>query len=398
MKLPGYYTSGQFAKMAKISVRTVRFYDKQNILKPSFVSASGIRYYTDQDFVRLQQILLLKYLGFSLDEIRSMTVDNSDPRFLLDSLQLQQKLVRDRIAQLQLVEKAIEDTAEEIRSHHNIDWEHMLNLIHLTNMKQTMKIQYQNAGNISARIRLHSLFSANKQGWFPWLYEQYQIHNGMEILELGCGDGALWYENLSLLPSDLSITLSDISDGMLSDAKRKIGSDDPRFSFQRFDCQDIPFDSNLFDLVIANHVLFYPEDLSRTFSEILRVLKPGGKLVCSAYSSRHMQEISRLVQEFDGRIVLSADGLYEIFGMENGKALLDPWFEGVTWHLYQDHLLITSPDPLIQYIQSCHGNQNQYILEKHKDFLSFVSHKTQKGFYVTKEAGYFSCQKPADPA
>ena len=309
MKLPGYYTSGQFAKMAKISVRTVRFYDKQNILKPSFVSASGIRYYTDQDFVRLQQILLLKYLGFSLDEIRSMTVDNSDPRFLLDSLQLQQKLVRDRIAQLQLVEKAIEDTAEEIRSHHNIDWEHMLNLIHLTNMKQTMKIQYQNAGNISARIRLHSLFSANKQGWFPWLYEQYQIHNGMKILELGCGDGALWYENLSLLPPDLSITLSDISDGMLSDAKRKIGSDDPRFSFQRFDCQDIPFDSNLFDLVIANHVLFYPEDLSRTFSEILRVLKPGGKLVCSAYSSRHMQEISRLVQEFDGRIVLAADGL-----------------------------------------------------------------------------------------
>ena len=33
MKLPGYYSSGQFAKMASVSVRTIRFYDKQNILK-----------------------------------------------------------------------------------------------------------------------------------------------------------------------------------------------------------------------------------------------------------------------------------------------------------------------------------------------------------------------------
>ena len=43
MNLPGYYTSGQFARMANISVRTVRFYDKQNILKPSYVSPSGSR-------------------------------------------------------------------------------------------------------------------------------------------------------------------------------------------------------------------------------------------------------------------------------------------------------------------------------------------------------------------
>ena len=73
MKPAGYYTSGQFAKMAHISVRTVRFYDKQNILKPSYVSPAGSRFYTDQDFARLQQILLLKYLGFSLEDIKEMT-------------------------------------------------------------------------------------------------------------------------------------------------------------------------------------------------------------------------------------------------------------------------------------------------------------------------------------
>ena len=38
MKPSGYYTSGEFARMANVSIRTIRFYDKQNILKPSYVS------------------------------------------------------------------------------------------------------------------------------------------------------------------------------------------------------------------------------------------------------------------------------------------------------------------------------------------------------------------------
>ena len=57
MKLPGYYSSGEFARMANVSIRTIRFYDKQNILKPSYVNPSGARFYTDSDLARLQQIL-----------------------------------------------------------------------------------------------------------------------------------------------------------------------------------------------------------------------------------------------------------------------------------------------------------------------------------------------------
>ena len=145
MKPEGYYTSGQFAKMARISVRTVRFYDKQNILKPSYVSPAGSRFYTDKDFARLQQILLLKYLGFSLEDIKEMTIDDTDYHFTLNSLALQQKLVQDRIEQLQLVEKAIEDTTREIQENRSINWSHMLDLIHLTGMEKSLKGQYLNS-------------------------------------------------------------------------------------------------------------------------------------------------------------------------------------------------------------------------------------------------------------
>ena len=178
MKLPGYYSSGQFARMAGVTVRTIRFYDRQNILKPSYVNQSGARFYTDSDLARLQQILLLKYLGFSLDDIREMTIGDTDYHFLKNSLILQKKLVQDRIEQMQLVESAIEDTVRTIEEEHQIDWSHMLELIHLTGMEKSLKHQYQNATNISARIRLHRDYSANRQGWFPWIYEQCRIEIG----------------------------------------------------------------------------------------------------------------------------------------------------------------------------------------------------------------------------
>ena len=392
MKKEGYYSSGTFAEMAHVTLRTIRYYDKYNILKPSLVTASGARFYTDADFARLSQILLLKYLGFSLDDIKQMTIADSDYHFMLNSLDIQLKLVQDRIEQMHLVENAIRDTATALRNNNSIDWEKMLNLIHLTGMEKSIKNQYQNASNINSRINLHTLYSVNKEGWFPWIYKQCKLSSGLNVLETGCGNGTLWTSNANLLPDDIHITLTDLSDGMLRDARREIGSDDPRFTYVACNCEDIPFKDNCFDVVIANHVLFYCDDISSACKEISRVLKPGGRFICSTYGSHHMQEISQLVKRFDDRIALSADSLFTRFGKENGSSILSPYFSSVQWHEYEDALNIPEPDSLISYILSCHGNQNQYILDKYRDFHSFVKRYTDKGFEVTKEAGCFVCE------
>lgn len=391
MKLPGYYSSGQFAHMAGVSVRTIRYYDRQNILKPSYVNQSGARFYTDSDLARLQQILLLKYLGFSLEDIREMTIGDTDYHFLKNSLNLQKKLIQDRIEQMQLVELAIEDTVHAIEEEHQIDWSQMLELIHLTSMEKSLKLQYQNATNISARIRLHADYSVNRQGWFPWIYGHCNITEGDQILELGCGNGALWNENISRLPAHARIVLSDISEGMLRDARRNIGQQDARFSFHTFDCAKIPFSDCSFDLVIANHVLFYCQDLPCVCEEIRRVLRPRGRFLCSAYGNDHMKEISELVRQFDSRIVLSAEKLYDRFGLENGKAILQPYFSSVDCALYEDSITLDCAEPLIEYILSCHGNQNQILLDHYKEFRAFTEKKTAPGFHITKHAGIFLC-------
>lgn len=401
MKKEGYYSSGEFAKIAHISVRTVRYYDKLNILNPSYVSESGARFYTEEDLVQLQQILLLKYLGFSLEDIKTLTVEDADYHMLKNSLELQLKLIRDRIEQMQMVEQAIKDTIADttvaIAKDKMVDWSQMLNLIHLTNMESSLKSQYQNATNISARISLHNLYSKNEKGWFPWVYEKCEITDGMNILELGCGDGTIWRENMEHLPQNISICLNDISEGMLRDTRRELDSFGGKkaqcFQYNSFDCHEIPYEDETFDLVIANHVLFYCENIPKVLEEVKRVLKHGGRLVCSTYGTNHMKEITQLVQDFHPQITLSAEKLYEHFGMENGTQILEEYFEEIVSKLYDDALVVTEPEPLIEYILSCHGNQNQYILDRYKDFRGYVERKTKRGFHISKEAGIFICKK-----
>ena len=325
MKEDAYYTSGQFAKKAHVTLRAIRYYDKQNILKPSARTAAGARLYTDADLAKLQQILLLKYLGFSLEDIREMTLASADQQYLLESMRIQKKLLRQKMDEMQAMDEAIDRTIEAIQTEQAIDWNSMLDLIHLTAVERSLKNQYQNAANISARIRLHREYSINPQGWFPWIMQQCNLQPGMRILELGCGNGALWTENREQLPADLWVVLSDKSEGMLKDARRAL-REDSRFSYKKFDCEKIPYEEEMFDLVIADHVLFYCEDIPQVLAECRRVLKNEGRFLCSTYGKQHMREITDLVQQFHKEIVLSAEVLYERFGLENGENLLAPYF------------------------------------------------------------------------
>ena len=387
MKKQGYYTTGEFAEKAHVTLRTIRWYDSKNLLKPSAYTEGGARLYTDADLAKLQQILLFKYLGFSLDDIREMVMTGGDEEYLLGSLDIQKKLVQEKIEELNDVYQALDRTKDAIEKHHGKELNAMLNLIHITGADQSLKTQYLNSTNVAARIRLHSEYSVNQEGWFPWLYRMSEIQDGMNILEIGCGNGALWLENMNYIPPHVHITLSDISDGMLRDAKNSIN--DERFSFSCFNAENIPFEDESFDVVYANHMLFYCENIDLVLKECHRVLKKGGKLICSTYSKRHMKEITELVQEFDKDIVLSSDVLYERFGLDNGNNILNRYFDSVECIRYEDSIEISDSEPLINYIVSCHGNQNRILIDHYREFRDFVADKVKNGFHITKDAGIF---------
>ncbi len=147
-------------------------------------------------------------------------------------------------------------------------------------------------------------------------------------------------------PVILSVTLTDISEGMLRDARRNLMSCSNRdFTYVVADAAHLPFADNRFDLILANHVLFYLDNPMDALKEIKRVLNPNGVLIASTYGEHHMEEVTSLARGFDERITLSADNLYLHFGKENGAAILSSCFQDVTWINYEDSLFVTEAAP-----------------------------------------------------
>ncbi len=66
------YSSGDLARATGNTVRTIRFYEEQGLLRPAVVSEGGHRRYTEEDLERLRLIADLRELGVPLSEIRSV--------------------------------------------------------------------------------------------------------------------------------------------------------------------------------------------------------------------------------------------------------------------------------------------------------------------------------------
>lgn len=380
-----YYKTGEFAKLANVTERTLRYYDKIGLLKPSSILSNGYRQYTDSDLLKLQKILSLKHLGFSIEEIFPIVLEDQN---LKESFKMQIDLIDSRIKHMTAIKDSMESIISTINDK-NIDWTKIISLIKMSNDDSNIIEHYKNAKNLNVRISLHDKYSQNKQGWFPWLFEQIDFSHINKLLEVGCGNGKLWKNNKINL-RNREIFLSDSSQGMVDEVRKTLGND---FNCMVFDCEKIPFKDNYFDAVIANHVLFYVYDINKALEEIRRVLNPLGVFYCSTYGSNHMKEINDIVQEFDSRIILSQTKLYDVFGLENGLDILRPYFKNIKMKRYDDCLVVDKSKPIIDYIMSCHGNQNEIIGPNLNKFREFVDSIIQEKGYIriTKDAGIFVC-------
>ena len=130
---PTHYRTGAFAKRASVSVRTLRYYDREGLLSPSHRSDSGHRFYSDDDLTTLQQILALKFLGFSLREIRTFL--EAGPETLTAALTKQKRMVEDRRAQLDAVLEAISRTQKRLATG-EATWENVAEIIEVMQMEK----------------------------------------------------------------------------------------------------------------------------------------------------------------------------------------------------------------------------------------------------------------------
>ena len=108
---------GDLAKLTGLTVRTLRFYDQIGLLAPSDQTESGHRLYGEADLSRLHQILSLKELGLTLEEIKSVFAGKLYSPLEIVSLQIarlqeQIRLQSKLLDQLSYVYKQLHDKSE----------------------------------------------------------------------------------------------------------------------------------------------------------------------------------------------------------------------------------------------------------------------------------------------
>lgn len=110
------YSTGELAKLAGVSVRTVQYYDQRGILVPSELTEGGRRIYSDRDLQQLKMICFLREMDFSIEQIKSLLAED-------DSSAVLELILQEHIGHLKMVlleQKTKLDTAVTLQQLENL--------------------------------------------------------------------------------------------------------------------------------------------------------------------------------------------------------------------------------------------------------------------------------------
>ena len=179
---------------------------------------------------------------------------------------------------------------------------------------QSVQQQYAREDNLRARQALWANVEGENAPVVLW-----RILSDLQpktVLEVGGGQGELAERMQSELGA--RVTFLDQSQRMVELARAR-GIDDAHVG----DAQQLPFESESFDTVVAAWMLYHVPDVDRALGEFARVLEPGGRLVAVTNSVRHIEEL----RDVFGAVL---PGFERVFNAENGEQILHRHFEAVT--------------------------------------------------------------------
>jgi SAM-dependent methyltransferase len=255
--------------------------------------------------------------------------------------------------------------------------------------------QYKDASNLDARIALHAKYTRAEVPWYPWLASLIEWPVGGDVLEVGCGSGALWVDIAALLPR-LRLTLTDLSDGMVAAATHAVEALDgiDLIGARTSDAQDLPFSDSAFDVVVANHMLYHVPDPGRAAVEFSRVLRPDGVLLAATNGPRHLDVLADLSRQALGWSPLDfTDGR---FGTSTGAAILGTAFASVEWQPHPSTMVCSDPYDVFAFIVSSPAGQEAAPEERRalKDAIEDRFRADGGSMTVTVETGCFVARDP----
>lgn len=250
---------------------------------------------------------------------------------------------------------------------------------------------------ISTRVRLYD-YSTGKQTFFQWMAGVLPACSDKDVLELGAGNGKIWRDLLPRWPN-CRLTLTDIAEDVLDTARESLEPFQDMthgLSFEALDFNDLPYADESFDIVLANHNLYYAKDVEAILASIQRVLRPGGMLICSTIGQDHLHELVALLRQYHEELPWGSERWAEKFGLENGAQRLMAYFPHVDQYEYDNNLHVNSTEPVINYLMKTMKGLNAPWVKEHLDEIkpALEDRMIRRGYIrLTPHSGFFIAYK-----
>ena len=219
--------------------------------------------------------------------------------------------------------------------------------------REYVAAQYGDSANFDARVRIYELYDVSDERMQRWLFPRLRLREGERVLEVGCGAGNLWRDNAERLPARLALTLTDLSPGMLDEARARLAALAPAPDFRPADVQSLPFPDASFDAAIANHMLYHVPDRAKALAELRRVLRPGGRLIAVTYPWTHLLELRAALEDLglNGMMLPLRRGADE-FDLELGAEEVARVLRIYAVERRDSWLAVRDTDTLLAYVRS----------------------------------------------
>lgn len=189
------------------------------------------------------------------------------------------------------------------------------------------------------------------------------------------------------------MTLSDYSEGMVQSVQQNlIGI--PNIQYTQLNIEDIPFEDNRFDVIIANHMLYHVPNRKKALSEVRRILKPGGTFYSSTIGQNHLKEFGELLRRFEPNLDFPSAREHALnFGVETGAEQLQGYFNEIVYKDFPGGLKITDEKAIVDYLLSSNTDLHKILVnETLTEFLRFLTSEKESNngvIHITKSTGLF---------
>lgn len=363
------YTAGQLAAMAGVTSRTVRYYDTKGLLKPAGHTDGGYRLYDKEALEKLQIIIMLKFAGFSLEEIQAVMVAGQDLS-IRDMLEDQKQLMTQRKDQLDEIILLLDNVLEQ---------EEIGDLGILTDSMHRIR------RNNHSKRTYDFIMDHGKNNLYPFEFDNLDLEPGMKVLDIGCGYGMIWQHSWTRIPEQTTVTMVDGHGGVLNRFQQfrqenKTALSGETAFISRVEDADNMILTEQYDRAIMAYLWKYLKDQPGVLKKVYEALAPGGMLMVVNSVGKILLDMDEIYHDCTGEYCLKER--YEL-AVKQSNALEDALtaqFDRVEPVEFDNVLAFTRPLDLYRFLMDSYHELSDEIKKQGIAFVNTLrKYMEQKG-------------------